>query len=72
MKSTALIDGVKVVTCGELCKRLGVTISANGVLSLGIKPFAETKTTTYWREQDIPQIGWALAMNICARVGAAP
>lgn len=57
-----------VVTTGVLCDRLGLTLRAEFIQSLGFAPVPCPGRGTYWKESDIKQIGLAIIKHIEGRI----
>jgi hypothetical protein len=70
MRTTAMFDGVPVVSTTELCSRLGLKISSTDLKALAVaQPFAETSTGIYWREDDVFLIAMELSASLARRAG---
>lgn len=61
-------EPTSVISTGELCRAMGVTVTAAQIKELGFTPEAMPGSGTYWRRSDVPEI----CSKIAARVSAAP
>ena len=53
-----------VIPTYKVRKSLGIEISIEYLLSIGIKPVFSTKTGAFWRREDIPSIARAIAADM--------
>ena len=68
IRKTASINGVDVVSTGELGKLLGMNLSVEFISQLGeVKPFCVAHVGTYWRTEHVPLIGMAVAKWLIVR-----
>ena len=57
-------DTGEMIKLGQICTRLGFTLTADFVASLGFLPAATDKSAKLYRESDFPRICQALVMHI--------
>lgn len=67
MRIAAEIDSLLVVSTKEVGRRLGLTLTATFLTSLGLTPYAVCANGTYWLQSELPAIRDALVAHLMER-----
>lgn len=70
VKPIAPVEDGRTINVGEICRRLGLVISADFLESLGVSPLRTERNSKIYRESDFPLICNAIARHV-AHIGEA-
>lgn len=62
--AVAFIDSISTIKIGEICARLGFTMNADFLASMGFKPVSTDKNAKLYREADFPAICRRIADHV--------